>query len=51
MTAEGRLQRGKANYEARKFLDNSETLAYIDSLPKEKPKKEVKEAKDAKSNK
>ncbi|MCK4521972.1 MAG: hypothetical protein KAU20_05325 [Nanoarchaeota archaeon] len=40
MTAEGRLQRGKANYDAGKFLKNSETLAYIETLekPKEKPK-------------
>ena len=47
MTAEGRLARGKANYEAGKFLDNSETLAYIETLPKEKPK----EAKNAKPTK
>jgi len=39
MTAEGRLARGKANCEARKFLDNSETKEYIATLP------EVKEAK------
>ncbi len=46
MTAEGRLARGKANYEAHKFLNNSETLAYIDTLKKveEKPK-EVKDGK------
>jgi len=40
MTAEGRLARGKANYEAGKFLDNSETLGYIATL--EKPKEEKK---------
>lgn len=40
MTAEGRLQRGKANYEAKAFLDNSETLEYIETLPKEVPKEE-----------
>ena len=51
MTKEGRLARGKANYEAGKFLDNSETLAYVCKkdggtwddndhicVPKEKPK-------------
>ena len=43
MTAEGRLARGKANYESKKFLDNSETLAYIATLPKEAPKVEPKE--------
>ena len=44
MTQEGRLARGKANYEAGKFLDNSETLEYVATLKKEdKPKKEKKE--------
>ena len=47
MTAEGRLLRGKANYEAKAFLNNSETLAYIATLSKEKPK----EKENAKSNK
>ena len=53
MTAEGRLARGKLNYEAGKFLDNSETMAYVETLPKEKPKEEKpKEAKkDARPNK
>ena len=46
MTAEGILARGKANYEAGKFLKNSETLAYIATL--EKPKEKQKEAKSAK---
>ena len=46
MSKEGRLKRGKENYDAKKFLDNSETLEYVATL-KEKPK----EAKDAKSNK
>ena len=51
MTQEGRLKRGKANYEAGVFLDNSETQEYLRSIeqpeePKEKPKsKEVKEKK------
>ena len=39
MTKEGRLLRGKENYEAGVFLDNSETLEYVKSL-KETPKKE-----------
>jgi len=47
MTKELRLQRGKANYEAKRFLDNPETLEYISTLSKEKPK----EIKNAKSNK
>ena len=55
MTAEGRLARGKENYEAKRFLDNSETLAYIETLPKEKPKKaetpKKAEAKNDKSDK
>ena len=52
MTTEGRLRRGKENYEAGKLLNNSETLAYIATLkkePVEKPKEEVK--KSGKSNK
>ena len=48
MTAEGRLARGKLNYDAKRFLDNSETLEYIASL---KPVEKPKEAKNAKSNK
>ena len=49
MTAEGRLARGKANYDKGKFLDNSETVAYVKTLkeaPKDKPEK-PKEAEDA----
>lgn len=46
MSSEGRLLRGKANYEAGKFLKNSETLEYIETI-KAKPK----EAKNAKSSK
>lgn len=48
---EARLARGKENYERGKFLDNSETLEYIETLPKgkEKPVKKPKEAADAKS--
>lgn len=42
---EGRLKRGKANYEAKKFLDNSETLEYIATL------KKPKEAENAKPSK
>lgn len=56
MTHEGRMARGKLNYEAGKFLKNSETLEYINSLPKEiekkpkefKPKEAKKDAKSAK---
>ena len=49
MTAEGRLARGKINYEAKAFLNNSETLAYIATLPKEKPK-EISKPKEAKKD-
>ena len=46
MSQEGILSRGKANYEAGAFMDNPETLAYIDSLKveevEEKPKKKEK---------
>ncbi len=45
MTKEGRLARGKANYEAKVFLDNSETLEYVATLSKEKPKEELKKGK------
>lgn len=49
MTEEGVLARGKANYDAGKFLDNIETLAYVATLPKEDaPKEEV--PKEAKKN-
>ena len=47
MTKELRLIRGKENYENKKFLDNSETKEYINSLPKAKPK-EAEDAKPAK---
>jgi len=44
MTKEGRLERGKANYEAKAFLNNPETLEYIATLekPKETKSKEKK---------
>ena len=45
MTAEGRLARGKENYDKNKFLDNLETIAYAETLKAEKPK----EKKNAKS--
>lgn len=32
MTYEGRLRRGKENYEAGKWLDNPETLEYLETL-------------------
>lgn len=47
MTKQGRLSRGKENYERKRFLDNSETLEYINSL-KAKPKAEAKDATPAK---
>ena len=54
MTEEGILARGKANYEAGKFLNNSETIAYAETLPKEEPVAEEKpkeeKPKEAKSN-
>ena len=40
MTAEGRLTRGKANYEAKVFLDNPETLEYIKSIDVKMGKKD-----------
>ena len=46
MTKEGRLARGKANYDSGKHLKNSETLEYIETLPKEKPKEKPKEPKE-----
>lgn len=60
MTKEGRLARGKENYEAKKFLDNSETLEYVDTLPKKEQKvaeeasmeqPEVSKSKDVKEKK
>ena len=49
MTKELRLIRGKENYDRQRFLKNSETLEYISTLPKAKPKVEAK--KDALSTK
>ena len=37
MTAEGRLRRGEENYDAGKFLNNPETIAYAETLPNVKP--------------
>jgi len=54
MSVEGRLVRGKANYEAKKFLENSETLEYIATLEVEKPepvKKKQKQVKETKEEK
>ena len=51
MTSEGRLARGKDNFTKQRFLNNSETLEYIETLPKAKPKEKPKEADDAKPNK
>jgi len=49
MTAEGRLARGKANFDSHKFLKNAETLAYAKTL--EKPKLEPKQPEAKKSGK
>ena len=43
MTAEGRLARGKENYDSGKFLDNQETIDYVATLPKKKPKEDYPE--------
>ena len=52
MSEAGRLARGKANYEAGVFLDNSETLFYLESIKVDKEIKPIqKEKKNAKSNK
>jgi len=42
MSSEGILARGKFNYEAKRDLDNPETLAYIATLSKEEKPKEAK---------
>ena len=42
MTTEGRVARGKANYETKNLLDNSETLEYVATLPKTETKKKAK---------
>ena len=50
MTFEGRLARGKVNYEANKFLNNSETIAYVESLAStdvDYSKKNMKKLKEA----
>ena len=47
MTAEGRMARGKANYDSGKFLDNPETMEYAKSLPN---KEEVKPNKEKKND-
>ena len=41
MTKEGRLMRGKENYEKKRFLDNSETLEYIYMLPENVAKRKA----------
>ena len=40
MTSEGRLARGKANFERKRFLKNSETMAYAATLTKPTETKE-----------
>lgn len=44
MTKELRLIRGKENFERGRFLDNKETLEYIDSMKAQKPKEAKKDA-------
>lgn len=39
MTAEGRLARGKENIKRGKFLDNKETLEYMEAEKTKAPKK------------
>jgi len=51
MTKEGRLARGKANYEAGIFADNPETAEFMATMKTEKPKAKPKEAENAKSSK
>ena len=57
MTKEGRLARGKENFDKGKFLNNSETIAYKATMKPEKAKEEKpkeekpKEAKNAPSTK
>ena len=50
MTAEGRLARGKENYDSGKFLDNQETIDYVKTLEvkENKPKEAKKNAKPTK---
>lgn len=50
MTKEGRLARGKENHDRKRFPDNQETIDYVKTLPKEKPKVIPKEDKDVKSD-
>ena len=46
MSEAGRLARGKTNFSKGVFLDNPETIEYVNSIkveePKEEPKKEKK---------
>lgn len=51
MTAEGRLARGKLNFESDKLLNNSETLDYLKTLIKEEPKMILGKPKEAKHGK
>ena len=47
---EGRMIRGKENFEKGRFLDNSETIAYVASMKVEKPAEKPKEKTNGKSN-
>lgn len=44
MTSEGRLARGKENYERKRFLDNPETVAYAETLKTQNTKEAKKDA-------
>jgi len=50
MTSEGILARGKENYDKGRFLENSETIAYVASMKAEKPSGKPKEKTNGKSN-
>jgi hypothetical protein len=49
MTKEGRLARGKENYERGRFLNNPETLEYLESLDKT-PEKAPKQGRKPKED-
>ena len=50
MTTEGILARGKENYDKGRFLDNSETIAYVATMKAEKPTEKPKEKTNGKPN-
>jgi len=48
MTHEGRMNRGKKNFEAGKLLENEDTKYYLQTLSKETPKLEEEKPKKEK---